>query len=251
MREQAHAALLTREVESVTRRAEAFIAEHRSFASASSNAASQAESRSGEEGRQQEDDSAGPGVMPVGSEVGAGVDAAAVAQGAENAGNGRIDGSQASARNEMRPRWASREEEVAARLAEIERVRARLRVVERERDQELAAQRMEQERLQRMRRDAEIFALVQTDEELETSWGSQRDEEIMRQDEPLRAASAAECESSESGEELAGGRDTGTEDGQSAVSDMQGELETMRAEHARLLARRDAEVESVAAVEAR
>ena len=247
MREQAHAALLTREVESVTRRAEAFIAEHRSFASASSNAASQAESRSGEEGRQQEDDSAGPGVMPMGSEVGAGVEAE---QGAENAGNGRIDGSQASARSEMRPRWASREEEVAARLAEIERVRARLRVVERERDQELAAQRMEQERLQRMRRDAEMFARVQADEELETSWGGQRDEEIMSQDESLRAVSAAECESSESGEELAG-RDTGTEDGQAAVSDMQGELETMRAEHARLLARRDAEVESVAAVEAR
>ena len=35
LREQAHAALLTREVESVTRRAEAFIAEHRSEAAAS------------------------------------------------------------------------------------------------------------------------------------------------------------------------------------------------------------------------
>jgi hypothetical protein len=75
-----------------------------------------------------------------------------------------------------------------------------------------------------------------------------REEETRDAEAASAAAAAAERMARE---EHAGSADAGADGGRAEVSSMRGELETMRAEHARLLARRDAEIESVAAVEAR
>ena len=157
--------------------------------------------------------------------MGGGVDEEPVQQDSEDAGSGGIEDSPASMRTGTRLRWTSREEEVAARLAEIERVRARLRVVERERDEELAAQRMEQERPQRMRANADNVARVQADEEEdEMARERQSDVAIEQQVESVQAASAAERQSDD---ERAEEGHTGPDDDGATVSDMQGELATM------------------------
>lgn len=265
LREQAHAALLTREVESVTRRAEAFIAEHRTLSSpAAGVTSSHAESleEAGGEG-EGDDDFAGATTRVEADEEG--LAEAGVGGGVEEdteADIGRVSAALASIRERARSRWTSREEEVAARVAEIERVRERLRVVERERDEELEALRVERDSVEERRRHSDMVNESERDREMEMvrermiqrqlqrEREREMEEERDREEQNVASQSLA-VEVSELGyfEEEQTGEDGG--EGGERVSDMQGELQTMRAEHARLLARRDAEIESVTAVEAR
>ena len=267
LREQAHAALLTREVESVTRRAEAFIAEHRTLSSSgAAGASTQTEPLYSEEdaGREGEGgDNFAAARMRL-EEEGTGEAEAGVGGGDEEdteADIGRVSVALASIRERARSRWTSREEEVAARVAEIERVRERLRVVERERDEELEALRVERDSVEARQRGHGSDTERVRDREMDMvrermlQRQLQREEEREREEEMEREQQSHALQAVEANErEYAHDEQDGVEDGGEGgerVSDMQGELQTMRAEHARLLARRDAEIESVAAVEAR
>jgi hypothetical protein len=257
LREQAHAALLTHEVQSVTRRAEAFIAEHRALVSRTQMAGTQTP-----EDREEEERDGSQGESAFES-----ADAATSPRelaGAEATEESVVEDDSA------RPDWRTQQEQVAARLAEIERLRERLRMIG-AMDSELEAQRRQRENHGEERRDVNIDRGHEDDREVEVVQEEQGQESLSQERELLSEREGEREEQNENETQTGSGHahlsesaeEIETEDvpernvnGASAgdrrsVTDMQAELEGMRAEHARLLRRRNAEIESVAMVESR
>ena len=239
LRERAHAAVLTREVESVTRRAEAFISEHRAAEARTENDVTTDVVDEGiSEGQESQETSAGPVDPCAGAEEEAGA-----------GGEAMVDAQpEPDEIREARARWRMRETEVAAKLAEIERVRARLRVIQRARDAEVGAARSSQEAAEQEPEYADTDTDREGDRQMAMVRERQRQRAMMREMEAARDRQVQPVSEEEAPRALG---ELSAEAERERVTEMQEELETMRAEHARLLSRRDAEIESVAAVEAR
>jgi hypothetical protein len=209
------------------------------------------------EGAQTEELAGGVERVEVATQAGAEEEAAGV-----EGGVGGVSAVLERLRERSRLRWTSREVEVAVRLAEIERVRERLRVVERERDAELEAERLapgtrdearrgegnmdledeqarereEEEERERARarewerraREREWEREREREQERERELEREREREREREDAAtfgMRLAQGA----GRWGEDVrgAGAASAGDENGEN-VSDIQGELETMR-----------------------